>query len=43
LDLAYIPFCKYYKLPVEQKEIFGGILEEKPYEWKDREKIEGWK
>jgi P4 family phage/plasmid primase-like protien len=35
---AFRRYCKFYKLPVEQKETFGGILKKKPYEWKDGKK-----
>ena len=38
MHLAFIRFCKFHKLPVEQKETFGGILKKKPYEWKDGKK-----
>ena len=36
---SYRRFCKFYKLPVQQKETFGGILKKKPYEWKDGKKM----
>ena len=39
LYIAYRRFCKFYKLPVQQKETFGGILKKKPYEWKDGKKM----
>ena len=39
LYISYRRFCKFYKLPVQQKETFGGILKKKPYEWKDGKKM----
>jgi putative DNA primase/helicase len=41
LYLAYKRFCKFHKLPVEQKETLGKILKKKPYEWKDGRKSKG--
>jgi putative DNA primase/helicase len=41
LYLAYKRFCKYHKLPVEQKETLGKMLKKKPYEWKDGRKSKG--
>ena len=35
---AFTRFCKFYKLPKEQKETFGSILKKRPYEWKDSKK-----
>jgi putative DNA primase/helicase len=36
---AYRRFCKFYKLPVQQKETLGSILNKKPYGWKDGRKM----
>ena len=36
--LAYMRYCKFHKLPIEQKETFGSILKNSPYKLKDGKK-----
>jgi P4 family phage/plasmid primase-like protien len=37
--LAYTRYCKFHKLPIQQKETLGSILNKKPYGWKDGRKM----